>query len=643
MTGIRSLLAAAFCVPLLCLGINAPAHADTAAVAGAAAEAGSDLTSELPGPTEILGAASAILDFISLCQENEKAGLPCTQSTAETVDEIYTTVTQTYSLLQSFVTQSEANQQQILNDLGTIFSSEAYNDFENEWNGVRNDLQNSYTGILIYQGLLDCLTNLPATATDPAGTCTTYNTSRIAQPNQPATAATISGVVSTLTTFVNGTQWNNTPVNMASNIGGNFSIPTAGAAVNPFVATNGTAEPTVLGTLVEYQLAQEAAKQGLQVGSSISYFPASLVNNLGAAVTEIVSLEAQYFNLQVIAGYLSATSTQSNSYTNAQGFAQLAQNGTTGPQGILSLSQQLATYTFPGWTPTNQLSNNQGYLVGSSFGAVLLTNNGSSESTPSSDQGLPTTAQLEQIGQVLGPQYAEIAKLYPDALPSSPSAEWGNLGATSDTSVGRWWTVPQATWNAGLVNTGPLGPFYEREPSCGKTGFACPNWLLINQKTKPYPVTLLANTTTFYISNSEGNNVYWNAPAITDPVNQSIPYSIYSATQTPSAPSEPFYSFAQVSVADDVFGEAVTPQSVAQYTKSTLLETPPSQLYVKGNMYDGSFTMPTWDVYWDGPTMPPFTYGTVGTFVKFDGVSATNMATSFTQPTGVLQVAATSS
>lgn len=402
---------------------------------------------ELPGISEIIDSAIKINEAVELCKANKEAGLPCMQSTA-------TTVTQIYTALNQFVKKYDADRVSTKDAFNVVIANQKDAQVRDYWSQVRADLETTQVGMTIYTSYVDCAANaLESAAGDASATCKKTNRFGQDEGTQPATMAAVDQAKNLLIengkldpdTGIGG--YRLTPTDLLQRIGGSSTDPRSGDGL--------------LNAMVDREQTAEVARNGWNPSMPLQFYRADVVNRIGQLTSGITQQEGAYFAVRVAAASAGGNPSLAND------LAGLADRGRVGNSPVLSLAQQQTAYTFPGWSAQNQLAKNQAYYVPQKAstdlpGAVLLTNEGASRAKPVSTKGLPTEKRVAGLADAMASdcnpdksdcmnygRYAKVAEQ--GALPKAPSQVNGSPAAT-----GRLWTAPQKTWKGQvrLTSTG---------------------------------------------------------------------------------------------------------------------------------------------------------------------------------------------
>lgn len=392
---------------------------------------------EPPGISEIVDGAMKIHEAVELCKVNKEAGLPCTQSTAETV-------TQIYAALNEFTKKYEADRVSTKDAFNVVIANQKDAQVRDYWSQVRADLDTTQVGLTIYDSYVDCSAKALDQATGGAqGTCTKTNRFGQDEGTQPATMEAVDHAQQLLIengkldpdTGIGG--YRLTPTDFLQRIGGSSVDPAKGDGL--------------LHAMVDRDTTAEVARNGWNPSTPLRLYRADLVNRIGELTSGVTQQETAYFAVRI------ATAKAGNNTSLATDLSGLAARGRGGSSPVLSVAQQQSAYTFPGWSQDKQLTANQAYYVPAKAttglpSAVLITNNGVSESAPTSDVGLPTEQLTSGLAESMAKDcdaggsaclsYAKYSAVTDqDALPKAPSQVNGN-----PTAFGRLWTAPQTTW-----------------------------------------------------------------------------------------------------------------------------------------------------------------------------------------------------
>lgn len=386
----------------------------------------SALAIEPPGPGEVIDAAMKIYEAVEQCRSNEAAGLPCTQSTGETVNEIYT-------MLRDFTIKYDKDQERARASFDEVIKNQKDAAVQAEWREVAADLETSHVNIQLLNSYSECARIV---ASNTTGNCTKIDELGNTVPGgQPATFETLTTIQDDIIAQDSGSRDNVggyriSPTYFAQRIGGSN-------AKNPYAAQG------LMHAVLAYEDAAEVSRQGLTPGTKLSYYPSSHVNEVGQQIAAIAAQETGYFASRIAAAKM-------NSRTDfAESLERVATVGRADTSPVLSIATQQSTFTFPGWSLTSQLADNQAYFAGKKSGTVLLTNIGDSSSTPKSENTeLPTSKQLAAFGEDFGASYVHTQQLYGKELPAIPGQITGNPGKTNMNAAARIWSAPQNTWDA---------------------------------------------------------------------------------------------------------------------------------------------------------------------------------------------------
>lgn len=551
---------------------------------------------------EVFESAFEAFDAIEQCLDNEEKGIPCTQTTGETVNEIY-------SMLTAFIEEYRVDAYNTRNSLNTIISNQNKQALTAQWHQVDDDLGQGQTMFQIYVSWLGC----SQAFSQKQPTCQAANVDGMTS-TAPANQQTIDGLADLLVRINQqdpkvSVYWKHPWKTLLPLVSGNVT--------NPYVSS----DSSLLHDMYVYMAGSEAQRQGLDADADLVFYPASFVNAIGSAVTELINLESMYAVAR-IAAYSIQAKQETPSGSPAVGPASPAMSIATDmyiqltgrdpntgepvtPQQVIvpTLANQLAAFTFPGWSTQNQLADNQAYVSGPKSKPVLLTYQGNSTTAPADTSALPTDAQLAAISADIGNQwsistqkikpgnsfkgqYDFLSSVYPKVLVPRTTAS-----APADTSVGRWWSAPQQIWlttegNSWSVrqNSGdPYHPFYYLYPGhVGKDGITGQS-----DGTRS-PVTVLATGMT-----SGGKAMQPAAPMDSNVWRQqALPYNIYPKS-TDTQGKSGFYSSngaAPLTVAGTPFSAYATALPTKKSDTSSALVQP-------GTKYPAGFSSPVWDVF----------------------------------------------
>lgn len=581
--------------------------------------------------------AQQIYEAVELCKVNQENGLPCRQTTAETVDEIYTT-------LNNFITTYNADQANTEAALTAIFTSLQQSEETQAWDQVVNDLTKGKRMFTILTSWIGCKKALAAATAGSAPTCQTSDINGIAS-TMAATPELVTSLAQEIVSIdandpaAQTTPWYNDYQTLLPKI--------SGSASSPYQSGDGS----LLHAVVSTAAANEAAKQGLTPGTPLRFYSASYVNQVGQAVSSVVAQEAMYIVARIAAFGFNAAAAQPSSpnqaYLAEDAADYLAQmNGTNADGSAASLvaptpAQQLTAYTFPGWSPSTPLNPNQAYFTGPNTAPVLLTNLGNSTSTPSQSAAstLPTATAVQNIATDIGLNpsqerqsteaggpYAVLSKLYPEALPRRTEPTIPN-----DSSLGRWWTAPQTTWNSWETNnTSPL-----RYTGTGSE----------NLNGDPVPVTVLGSNFSIWGHPLTGSEIVSTSQL----ERTAAAYDIFGRTTDTQGDSGWLGD-----------GGGATPLQLTGTPFASLLHVDPSnspgsfggpafigssRLVTPTSKYPAGYAAPVWDVY--GTAGGSFgavasTFG-AGLLVRTEGVEAANVTVQPMNSGGALQSGVASS
>lgn len=424
-----SKLAVALSSAALLTGVIAGCSAQSADSLAADPRAHTDaakLGIELPGPGAVIDAAKTIYDKVEHCRSNQAAGLPCMQSTDETVNQIYV-------MLRDFTAKYDKDQERARASFDEVIKNQKDAAVQAEWREVAGDLETAHVAIQLLNSYAECA---QVVASDKTGDCTKIDELGNTVPGgQPATLDTLTKIQNDIIAQDNGSRDNVggykiSPTYFAQRIGGSN-------AKNPYAAQG------LMHAVLAYEEALEVSRQGLTPGTKLSYYPSSYVNEVGQEISAIAAQETGYFAARIAAAKM-------NGRTDfAESLERLATVGRADTSPVLSIQAQQNLFTFPGWSLGKQLAANQAYFVGKKTGAVLLTNLGDSSSAPKPENaGLPTNKQLSAFGEDFGADYVKTQKLYSKELPAIPEQLAGNAGKKDMNAVARIWSAPQKTWDA---------------------------------------------------------------------------------------------------------------------------------------------------------------------------------------------------
>lgn len=575
--------------------------------------------------------AYEIFEAVEDCKANKENGLPCSQSTATTVDEIYST-------LNNFISTYNVDQGQTEQALSAIITELQESTLTNRWTTISPDLTKAQRMFTILTSWVTCS---KAFADAPAGSTATCQASDIngVITQKPATAQLLDSLSQELVavdTAAPGTQavpWQYDYQTLLPFISGSVS--------NPYDAN----DTSLLHAIVAAKQSAEVSKQDLTPGSQLRFYSASYVNGVGDAVAYAINLESMYMVSRIAAFSIEAqqsTDPNTQQYLNSDAADLQAQmtgkNADGSPAALVAptTQNQLAAYTFPGWTPSTPLGASEGYFTGPNTAPVLLTNLGNTTSSPSVGSAAPTATEIQNIATDFGSNpnqgrqsseaggpYVFLSKLYPATLPIRTDAT-----IPGDTSVGRWWSVPQTTWKT--VETNATAPV--RYVGSGAE----------NLDSSPQPVTVLGTDFSIWGHPLTGSELAHASQLQQTP----IAYNIYSrATDTQgdagwmgnsggASPLQllgtPFASLLSVDPqnAPDSFGGPI-------YAGDSRLVAPTTK-------YPVGYVAPVWDTYGTaggGFGAVSSTFG-AGLLVRTEGVEAANVKVQPIQPAGALQSAA---
>ncbi len=572
--------------------------------------------------------AYEIFEAVENCKANKENNLPCSQSTATTVDEIYST-------LNNFISAYNVDQGQTEQALSAIITELQQSNLTNRWTTVSPDLTKAQRMFTILTAWVTCS---KAFADAPAGSTATCQASDVngVLTEQPATTQVLNSLSQELVavdTAAPGTQavpWQYDYQTLLPYVSGSVS--------NPY-DTNDT---SLLHAIVTAKQSAEVSKQDLTPGSTLRFYSASYVNTVGEAVAYAINLESMYMMSRIAAFSIEAqqsTDANTKQYLNSDAAdlqAQMTGRNADGSPATLvapTPQTQLAAYTFPGWTPTKPLAPNQAYFTGPNTAPVLLTNLGNSTSSPSVGNGVPTATEMQNIAsdfginpnqgrqssQAGGP-YAFLSKLYPSALPLRTDAT-----IPGDTSVGRWWSVPETTWDTHETNT--TAPV--RYTGSGTE----------NLNDSPQPVTVLGTNFSIWGHPLTGSELAHVSQLQQTPIAYNI-YARATDTQGDAGWMGNSGGAAPLELLGTPFAPllAVDPQN-APGSFGGPVYTGDSRLVAPTTKYPVGFVAPVWDTYGTaggGLGAVSSTFG-AGLLVRTGGVEAANVTLQPIEASGALQ------
>lgn len=486
------------------VAISVPSQAATTSVASTA-----KLGLPTPGPGDVINGAKAIYDAVKQCDSNQAAGLPCFQSTGQTVNEIYT-------MMKDFTAKYDVDQARTQQSFDVVIANQKNEQVRAEWQAVRADFETSHVGMQLLESYADCAR---VYTSDEDDTCMKVDSLGNVEPDgQRATTETLSRIQSDIAFNDSGLRNNVggytlSPADLAQRIGGKD-------AGNPYAGDG------LLHAILDREQTSEAVRQKLTPGTALSYYPSAYVNRVGEEVTAITTEETGYFAARV------AASTMNGDTSFAAALSKLANSGRPTSSPVLSIEAQREAHVFPGWTPETQLSENQSYFVGEKTGAVLLKNHGDTTSAPSAEaKDLPTAKELNDFGSDFGARYTKYQALNPTELPAIGDQLAGNAGKSGGTGVARLWSAASPTWDVSLrhkaeVSGDHLGATYSLNclTSDDMLRESCPP--IVSDQVASAPVTGLGSK--IRMKGENGKTVEVAIPADAT-VTQSVPFTVYPA------------------------------------------------------------------------------------------------------------------
>lgn len=391
---------------------------------------------KLPGVGDAWSGISPIYNTISKCAQNEKFDLPCLQSDGQTLGEIHSMVSQIQEMLDKFVQQYAKDRQRTMDSFDVVVKNQADAEVRQQWQQVQADLETSHIGMKMYKNFLDCVQSAASTsAENPNPTCAKIDINGLDAGTQDANLFNIAKARK---------QFLDKQHRDADGFGGYQLAPTdfmqriAGTTLDPY------ASDSLMRALLDREIVTERAREGIAPGQKLTLYPAVLVNSVGELQTSVVLLEGNYFSNRILAAQLEGDKELADS------FQRLADNGREDGSRILSLAQQLKSFTFPDWTLANKLAENEAFVIGPNSGAIKISNRGETTSSPDTATDLPAMEQVKKLAADFaqsGTNYSEHAQRNSKILPIATEQQHrGNPNA-----AGRVWTQPQEVYKTNYV------------------------------------------------------------------------------------------------------------------------------------------------------------------------------------------------
>ena len=475
---------------------TAPSNAATPAATAART---AKLGVPVPGAGDVIGIGKGLFDAFMLCEDNRAAGLPCTQSTAKTVSQMY-------AMLASFTARYDEDQKRTRESFDQIINLQHDANVKNEYNLVRNDLETTYVGLQLLKSYGDCTTKFVSGTSEACMKVNKFGV--VDEDGQAATAENIGKIRDAIIANDEGVDGSigfkgQDAPSFAQHVGGR-------SADDPY---SQTMEGGLLPALLSQAEAAEVHNQGLTPGAHLTYFPSSFVNKMGDTTQAVTQLEEGYFSVRV------AASQMKGKHEDAKALTSLALSGRGSGSPVLSISQQRKSFQFPGWTPDTKLADNQAYFIGKKSGGVMLTNEGNSNggSAPTA-KNLPTTKQLQDFGSDFGSSYVKLQKLHPAELPVLNDQAFGNPNA-----VARLWSAPQPTWKAAMQSDDK-----RFDGACTNQMYRLADWSAFKSACKVQTSPTVTVVGESALVNKDGKFTIVDIPA-SELKQQSVPFSIFAA------------------------------------------------------------------------------------------------------------------
>lgn len=348
-------------------------------------------------------------------------------SDSKSIDDVYNEVKKLSDEFNKFEKQYKVDHQSVMAALTEIASDQKNLALATQVAQIHDDTERAHVGVIMMRALIDCSANMLA---PDAGVqrCAIVDQYGKTIRTEPANTDTLHEVQRRFVSKYfdgNGNDLFAKEATVYSQIlGGRPSY--AGehdpAKLDPIRQTG------VLARTVDKFNSEEVLRQGFNMGTKLTVFPASYVNRLGQSVNQLIDEESGYYLSRIFAAQLAGQDEL------AQSLSSLADEGRDDSSPVLSLAQQRQVYLFPDWSPRNQLEPNQYLLSGERSGAIKVTVKQSAELVD--NDSLPTEAQVTKLADDMGfagnnANFDKLTAGDPEAFPAIAKQLPGNASAVA--------------------------------------------------------------------------------------------------------------------------------------------------------------------------------------------------------------------